>query len=69
MFKKKFSSLGVSVKMNILLFAPALFIILVLSHGWIGAFKYISLCALVQARLLLSNIHLTDINFKNYFII
>jgi len=41
-------SLAVSIKMNVLLFAPALFIILVLSHGLSKTFGYIFLCGVVQ---------------------
>jgi alpha-1,3-mannosyltransferase len=41
-------SIAVSIKMNILLFAPGLFVILVLSTGILNTFKYIFLCALVQ---------------------
>ncbi len=44
-------SAAVAVKMNVILFAPGLFIVLLLSHGWLGTFKYISLCAAVQAIL------------------
>lgn len=41
-------SVAVSIKMNIILFAPGLFIILVLTQGLLNTFKYIFLCALVQ---------------------
>ncbi|RNA41986.1 dol-P-Man:Man(5) c(2)-PP-Dol alpha-1-3-mannosyltransferase-like [Brachionus plicatilis] len=41
-------SLGVSIKMNVLLFAPGLFIILCLSHGFLQTLKYIFICGLVQ---------------------
>ncbi|CAF0716464.1 unnamed protein product [Brachionus calyciflorus] len=41
-------SLGVSIKMNVLLFAPGLFIILSLTHGLLNTFKYIFLCGIVQ---------------------
>lgn len=34
--------------MNVLLFAPGLFVVLVLSHGLFGAFKYIFVCGIVQ---------------------
>ncbi len=44
-------STAVAIKMNIILFAPGLFIVLLLSHGWLGTFKYISLCAVIQAIL------------------
>jgi alpha-1,3-mannosyltransferase len=57
-------SLAVSVKMNILLFAPGLFVVLVLSHGLFGAFGYITLCAIVQVskKKLIFALH-TKINF------
>jgi alpha-1,3-mannosyltransferase len=41
-------SLGVSIKMNILLFAPGLFVLLVLSSGLIKTIFYILFCAVVQ---------------------
>ena len=41
-------SLAVSVKMNVILFAPGLFVILCLVHGFFNTFKYIFLCAVVQ---------------------
>ncbi|CAF0758417.1 unnamed protein product [Adineta steineri] len=41
-------SLAVSIKMNILLMAPALFIILLLSVGLRATFQYIFYCALLQ---------------------
>lgn len=41
-------STAVAIKMNVILFAPGLFIILLLSHGWMNTFKYIFLCAIVQ---------------------
>lgn len=44
-------SLGVSIKMNVLLFAPGLFVILCLSHGLFNTLKYIILCGLVQVNL------------------
>lgn len=43
-----FYSLAVSVKMNVILFAPGLFVILCLAHGFFNTLKYISLCAVVQ---------------------
>ena len=43
-----FSSLAVSVKMNILLFAPALFLAYVATKGLVGAVKQVSVCALIQ---------------------
>ncbi|EKX45756.1 hypothetical protein GUITHDRAFT_108213 [Guillardia theta CCMP2712] len=44
------SSLAVSVKMNILLFAPPLLYLLLCAHGVYGAIRHIGICALVQAR-------------------
>lgn len=44
-------SLGVSIKMNVLLFAPGLFIVLCLSHGFFLTLKYIFICGLVQVIL------------------
>lgn len=41
-------SVAVSIKMNIILFAPGLFVILVLSTGLLNTFRYIFLCAVVQ---------------------
>ena len=41
-------SLGVSVKMNIFLFAPALFGLLIERFGFLETVKKISLCALIQ---------------------
>lgn len=46
-----FFSLAVSIKMNIILMAPALFIILLLSVGLQATFKNIFYCALLQVRL------------------
>ena len=43
-------SLAVSVKMNILLMAPAVGAILVLREGWTRTFMHIAICALVQVR-------------------
>ncbi len=34
--------------MNVLLFAPGLFVVLVLTHGFLYSLGYIFLCALVQ---------------------
>ncbi|XP_014681718.1 PREDICTED: dol-P-Man:Man(5)GlcNAc(2)-PP-Dol alpha-1,3-mannosyltransferase-like [Priapulus caudatus] len=48
-----FFSLAVSVKMNILLFAPALFLLLLATQGIVGAFLNIALCALIQFLLAL----------------
>jgi alpha-1,3-mannosyltransferase len=43
-------SLGVSVKMNVLLFAPALLLLLIRNTGgWIGAIQHIALCGIIQA--------------------
>lgn len=44
-------SLAVSVKMNVLLFAPGLFVLLVLSQGLTKTIKLIILCGLVQLAL------------------
>ena len=44
-------SLAVSIKMNILLTAPALLLILVLEHGALGAVAHIAICAAVQLGL------------------
>jgi alpha-1,3-mannosyltransferase len=44
-----FYSLGVSVKMNVLLFAPALLMLLLIRHGTLGTAKYLTVCALPQA--------------------
>ena len=41
-------SLAVSVKMNILLFSPALLIAFIVTQGVIGAIKQVSTCALIQ---------------------
>lgn len=41
-------SFAVSIKMNIILFAPALLALLVLSLGWRGALPQLALCGLVQ---------------------
>ena len=43
-----FSSIAVSVKMNILLFSPALFLAYVATQGLIGAVQQVTICALVQ---------------------
>jgi alpha-1,3-mannosyltransferase len=45
-----FFSLAVSIKMNVLLFSPALFVILALSHGLVKTFGYIFLCAIIQVK-------------------
>ncbi|XP_012563282.2 dol-P-Man:Man(5)GlcNAc(2)-PP-Dol alpha-1,3-mannosyltransferase [Hydra vulgaris] len=46
-----FYSCGVSIKMNILLFAPGLFVLLLVRHGIKGSIKNISICAFVQVVL------------------
>uniref|UniRef100_A0A0R3S4M9 dolichyl-P-Man:Man5GlcNAc2-PP-dolichol alpha-1,3-mannosyltransferase n=1 Tax=Elaeophora elaphi TaxID=1147741 RepID=A0A0R3S4M9_9BILA len=46
-----FYSLAVSVKMNILLFSPALLSILLLNTGYWNTFKIIALCAMIQTAL------------------
>ncbi|KAI6193763.1 Methyltransf-11 domain-containing protein [Aphelenchoides besseyi] len=43
-----FYSLAVSVKMNIILFAPALFFVLLLSNGPLRTIAHLAICALVQ---------------------
>ncbi|KAI5631218.1 ALG3 protein domain-containing protein [Phthorimaea operculella] len=43
-----FYSLGVSVKMNILLYAPALFFFYLVNLGLVGTIKQLCICALVQ---------------------
>lgn len=45
-------SLAVSVKMNVLLYAPGLLVTLLLSHGWAGTLPLLSLCATVQVKTL-----------------
>jgi len=42
--------LAVSIKMNILLMAPALFFILLLSVGLTKTFQYIIYCGLIQVN-------------------
>lgn len=44
-------SLGVSVKMNVLLFAPAILVFYVSSLGYLGAVKQLAICAIVQVIL------------------
>lgn len=44
-----FLSLGVSVKMNVLLFAPAILLFYIVSLGYLGTIKQLSICAAVQA--------------------
>ena len=43
-----FYSLAVSVKMNILLVAPALFLAYLATQGWMGTIKQLSICASLQ---------------------
>lgn len=47
-YKSLLFSLAVGVKMNVLLFAPAIFLAYAATGGWIRALKQVSLCALVQ---------------------
>lgn len=42
-----------SVKMNILLFAPGLFLLLIEACGWIGTVKNLALCAVTQVRVMI----------------
>ncbi|CAI8025438.1 Dol-P-Man:Man(5)GlcNAc(2)-PP-Dol alpha-1,3-mannosyltransferase [Geodia barretti] len=44
-------SVAVSVKMNVLLYAPGLLVVFLLTHGWAGTLPLISLCALLQVAL------------------
>jgi alpha-1,3-mannosyltransferase len=44
-------SLAVSVKMNVLLYAPGLLVVFLLNRGWAGTLPLISLCALLQVAL------------------
>jgi alpha-1,3-mannosyltransferase len=44
-------SLGVSVKMNVLLFAPALLVLLIARHGYMLTTLYLTICAAVQLLL------------------
>lgn len=41
-------SLAVSVKMNVLLYAPGLLIVLLLNHGWAGTLPLLGLCTITQ---------------------
>lgn len=43
-----FLSLGVSVKMNILLFAPAILLLYIVNLGYANTFKQLSICAAIQ---------------------
>ena len=45
------NSLAVSIKMNVILFAPGLLVLLVLSSGWEGTLPRLALCAAVQLLL------------------
>lgn len=47
-----FYSLAVSLKMNVLLFAPALFLAFVerLDGGWLAVLKQLTICATVQVN-------------------
>uniref|UniRef100_A0A1A9W9P5 dolichyl-P-Man:Man5GlcNAc2-PP-dolichol alpha-1,3-mannosyltransferase n=1 Tax=Glossina brevipalpis TaxID=37001 RepID=A0A1A9W9P5_9MUSC len=44
-------SLGVSIKMNILLFAPALFLFYIINLGWLKTIQQLFVCAAVQLTL------------------
>jgi len=46
-----FFSLGVSVKMNVLLFAPGLLVLLLIKFGIVGSIKKIMICAVLQLLL------------------
>lgn len=46
-----FLSLGVSVKMNILLFAPAIFLFYIINLGYLGTIKQLTICAAIQLML------------------
>ncbi|XP_041377946.1 dol-P-Man:Man(5)GlcNAc(2)-PP-Dol alpha-1,3-mannosyltransferase-like [Gigantopelta aegis] len=46
-----FYSLGVSVKMNVLLYAPALLLLLLASQGTLGTVKHLFICAITQLLL------------------
>nr|SVE92972.1 EOG090X04XE [Moina brachiata] len=46
-----FFSLAVSIKMNILLFAPALLVAYITTQGYYGTFKQLSICAGIQLLL------------------
>lgn len=43
-------SLAVSIKMNVLLFAPGLLVVLLLHLGWIGTIPRLAICGGVQVR-------------------
>lgn len=44
-------SLAVSVKMNVLLYAPGLLVMLLLSRGWAGTLPFLGLCAAIQVEI------------------
>lgn len=44
-------SLGVGIKMNVLLFAPALLMLLMIRHGTVGCIKYLTICGCSQVVL------------------
>lgn len=46
-----FGSLGVSVKMNVLLFAPGLLVLLLRRHTLANTFLLLSVCAIIQVRI------------------
>lgn len=46
-----FLSLGVSVKMNILLFAPAILLMYIVNLGYLNTIKQLSICAFIQFAL------------------
>lgn len=46
-----FLSLGVSVKMNVLLFAPAILLFYIVNLGYVGTIKQLLICAAVQTLL------------------
>ena len=43
-----FFSLGVSIKMNLLLFSPAILVLLLIGQGLKGTIKNLSICAIPQ---------------------
>ena len=53
-FFKFFFSLAVSIKMNILLFAPALLLAYIASQGIYGTIKQLTICASIQVLLYFS---------------
>ncbi|KAL5013721.1 hypothetical protein ScPMuIL_007991 [Solemya velum] len=48
-----FYSLGVSVKMNLLLFSPAILLLLLVTQGTVGTIKHLTICAVPQILLAL----------------